>query len=59
MKPSLIALFACCALTSAAFAQTEDPGKHPPQLAQTEDPGNHPPQLAQTEDPGNHPPQAA
>ncbi len=59
MKPSLIALIACCAVSSTAFAQTVDVSVQPPQLRTTDDmPGDHPPQLRLTDDmPGDHPPQ--
>ena len=41
MKGSLIALFACCAVSSTAFALPDDPGMNPPRFA--DDPGMNPP----------------
>jgi hypothetical protein len=46
MKISLIALLACCAVTSSAFALTDDPGSNPPRMALTDDPGSNPPRAA-------------
>ena len=46
MKVSLIALVACCAVSSAAFALTDDPGNSPPRLSLMDDPGNSPPRVA-------------
>jgi len=67
MKSSLIALFACCAVGSSAFAVAVNVPSHPPLLRLTDDipsdmPGDHPPQLRLTYDtpsdmPGDHPPQ--
>jgi len=45
MKPSLIALIACCAVSSTAFALNVDVSLQPPQLRLIDDmPGDHPPQ---------------
>ena len=55
MKASLIALFAACAVCSAAFARADDPGSNPPWLALTDDPGSNPPWLALTGDPASNP----
>ena len=57
MKVSLIALVACCAVSSAAFALTDDPGNSPPRVVM-DDPGNSPPRVAM-DDPGNSPPRVA
>ena len=46
MKASLIALFAACAMSSAALALADDPGSNPPYLALADDPGSNPPYLA-------------
>ena len=46
MKVSLIALFAACAVSSAAFAVTDDPGVNPPRVALADDPGVNPPRVA-------------
>ena len=45
MKASLIALFAACAVSSAAFALADDPGVNPPSLVRADDPGVNPPSL--------------
>ena len=59
MKITLIALIACCAVTSSAFALTDDPGSNPPRMALTDDPGSNPPRMALTDDPGSNPPRFA
>jgi hypothetical protein len=59
MKFRLIALAACCAFTSSAFALQDDPYVHPPQAQVTDDPYVHPPQAQVTDDPYVHPPQLA
>ena len=70
MKVSLIALYACCAVSSAAFAYQNAPqggraaqsyvmGTHAAQFATREDPGVNPPHAAVMEDPGVNPPHAA
>ena len=48
MKISLIALLACCAVSSTAFAFQDDPGANVPRL--TDDPGANVPRLM--DDPG-------
>ena len=70
MKTSLIALFTCCAVSSAAFAYQNAPqggnasrsyamGTHGAQFVTREDPGVNPPKAAVMEDPGVNPPKAA
>src|SRR3984885_3954935 len=63
MKASLIVLYTCCAVSSAAFAYQNNPqGQHVTQGAQfvtREDPGVNPPKAAVMEDPGVNPPKAA
>ncbi len=59
MKASLIALFAACAVSSAAFALTDDPGTNPPHVALADDPGTNPPHVALADDPGTNPPHLA
>ena len=67
MKVSLIALYACCAVSSAAFAYQNNPqvtqsyviGTRAAQFATREDPGVNPPHAAVMEDPGVNPPHAA
>ncbi len=56
MKLSLIALFACCAVSSTAFARMDDPGVNPPHF--TDDPGVNPPHFTVSDDPGVNPPHA-
>ena len=64
MKVSLIALYTCCAVSSAAFAYQNNPqgsqsyvmGSHAAQFATREDPGVDPPKAAVMEDPGVNPP---
>ncbi len=58
MKASLIALFACCAVYSSAFARMDDPGVNPPRFAVSDDPGVNPPRFAVSDDPGVNPPRA-
>jgi hypothetical protein len=55
MKTSLIALFACCAFATSAFADSH--GVHPPQLSLVDSHGVHPPQLSLADSHGVHPPQ--
>ena len=52
MKFSLIALTACCAVTSSAFALTDLVGVNP----LTDVPGTNPPRLVLTDVPGTNPP---
>jgi hypothetical protein len=70
MKVSLIALYACCAVSSAAFAyqnapqsgqsaQFAAPASGQAQFIMREDPGVNPPKAAVMEDPGVNPPKAA
>ena len=70
MKVSLIALYACCAVSSAAFAYQNAPqggraaqsyvmGTHAAQFATREDPGVNPPHAAVMEDPGVNPSKAS
>ena len=70
MKVSLIALYTCCAVSSAAFAYQNNPqgqhatqsyvmGTHGAQFVTREDPGVDPPKAAVLEDPGVDPPKAA
>ena len=67
MKVSLIALYTCCAVSSAAFAYQNNPqvtqsyviGTRAAQFATREDPGVDPPKAAVMEDPGVDPPKAA
>jgi hypothetical protein len=70
MKVSLIALYTCCAVSSAAFAYQNQPQSgqtaHSSALAtrggsfvMREDPGVDPPRAAINEDPGVDPPRAA
>ena len=62
MKPSLIALFACCAVSSTAFARMDarmdDPGVNPPHFTVSDDPGVNPPYFTVSDDPGVNPPYA-
>ena len=46
MKFSLIALVACCAVSSAAFAVSDEPGVSPPKVALIDEPGVSPPKVA-------------
>jgi hypothetical protein len=70
MKVSLIALYTCCAVSSAAFAYQNNPqggqsphayaiGKHGAQFVVRDDPGANPPKAAVMDDPGANPPKAA
>jgi hypothetical protein len=70
MKASLIVLYTCCAVSSAAFAYQNNPqGPHVTrsyamrtqgaQFVTREDPGVNPPKAAVMEDPGVNPPKAA
>jgi hypothetical protein len=70
MKASLIALYTCCAVSSAAFAYQNNPqgahsaqsnalGSHGSQFVVRDDPGANPPKAAVMDDPGANPPKAA
>ena len=70
MKVSLIALYTCCAVSSAAFAYQNSPqglhssqsyalGTHGAQFVMRDDPGVDPPKAAFMDDPGVDPPKAA
>jgi hypothetical protein len=70
MKASLIVLYTCCAVSSAAFAYQNNPqGQHVTQsyamrtqgaqFVTREDPGVNPPKAVVMEDPGVNPPKAA
>jgi len=67
MKVSLIALYTCCAVSSAAFAYQNSPqgphsyamGTHGAQFVTRDDPGVNPPKAAVMDDPGVNPPKAA
>ena len=60
MKVSLIALYTCCAVSSAAFAYQNNPqgahsyamGTHGAQFVVRDDPGVNPPKAAVMDDPG-------
>jgi len=56
MKASLIALFACCAISSMAIARMDDPGMNPPHFTVSDDPGMNPPHFTVSDDPGMNPP---
>ena len=70
MKPSLVALFACCAISSAAFASHQDPagnsaqalrdrtGTIPPLFVIKDDPGINAPGAVIKDDPGINAPGA-
>ena len=66
MKPSLIALVACCAVSTAAFALPsgtqnaavqDNPRVSRSQFVIKDDPGIDPPQFMVNDDPGIDPPQ--
>ena len=70
MKVSLIALYTCCAVSSAAFAYQNAPqsgqsahfsasATHGAQFIVRDDPGANPPKAAVMDDPGANPPKAA
>ena len=67
MKVSLIALYTCCAVSSAAFAYQNNPhvtqsyalGTHGAQFVMRDDPGVNPPKAAVMDDPGVNPPKAS
>jgi len=70
MKVSLIALYTCCAVSSAAFAYQNAPqsglsvhsgvlGTQGTQFAMRDDPGIDPPRAAIKDDPGIDPPRVA
>jgi hypothetical protein len=70
MKASLIALYTCCAVSSAAFAYQNAPqggqsahlnalSTQGAQFVMRDDPGVDPPKAAMMDDPGVDPPKAA
>jgi hypothetical protein len=70
MKASLIALYTCCAVSSAAFAYQNNPqgahsaqsyalGTHGSQFVVRDDPGANPPKASVMDDPGANPPKAS
>jgi hypothetical protein len=63
MKASLIALFTCCAVSSAAFAFQNAPQSggtvNSSYASVMDDPGINPPKAAVMDDPGINPPKAA
>jgi len=54
MKSRLIAFAACCAVTSSAFALSDNPGTNPPRVM--DNPGTNPPRAM--DNPGTNPPRA-
>ena len=59
MKISLIALAACCAVSSSAFALQDIPESPPPRLILNDIPESPPPRLALTDIPESPPPRLA